>query len=199
MFPDSITTDRLRLQRCCRDNVSVRELYAAASRRNDHIEEVTEHLSWNPHDSMKVSRDTLALFEEGWDDGEVATYAIRPREGEDGAGELAGTCGLTCQWDQDCATLGLWLRKRFWGRGYSGERADALLELAFDDLDLGVVAVTHHAGNENSERAIRKYVDANGGRREALLRHHGESPEGPVDEVRYTVSQAEWRAANGRE
>ena len=198
VFPDSITTERLHLERCCRENVPVRELYEAASHRNDHIEEITEHLSWSPHASMQVSRDSLAHFEAAWGDGEVATYAIRPREGEDGAGELAGTCGLTCHWEQDCATLGLWLRKRFWGRGYSGERADALLEAAFDDLDLGVVAVTHHAGNEKSERAIQKYVEANGGRREGFLRHHGESPDGPVDQVRYTISQEEWRAASDR-
>jgi RimJ/RimL family protein N-acetyltransferase len=199
VFPDSLTTDRLRLERCCRDNVPVRELYEAASHRNDHIEEVTEHLSWQPHATTKVSCDTLAHFEDAWDDGEVATYAVRPREGEDGAGELAGTCALTCEWDRDCATLGLWLRKRFWGRGYSGERADALLELASADLDLGVVAVTHHAENETSERAIKKHVEANGGRREGLLRHHGESPDSPVDQVRYTITQDEWRAANGRE
>lgn len=162
---------------------------------------------------MQESRQTLVAFEEDWDAGETATYAIRPRgapcapdrasgdsaprprEGEDGAGELAGTCGLTCHWDQDCATLGLWLRKRFWGRGYSGERADALLELAFEHLDFGVVAVTHHVGNENSERAISKYVERNGGRREGVLRHHGEHPGGAVDEVRYTIARDEWRAA----
>jgi ribosomal-protein-alanine N-acetyltransferase len=198
VFPEALTTDRLRLERCCRENVSVREFYHAASRNNPHIEEITEHLTWGPHDTMQTSRETLLHFEEQWDDRETATYAIRPRDGEDGAGDLAGTCGLTCDWDADCATLGLWLQKRFWGRGYSGERADALLELAFEHLDLGVVAVTHHADNDQSERAIEKYVDRHGGRREGLLRHHGAGPDGPVDEVRYTISQAEYRDANGQ-
>jgi len=204
VFPETLTTDRLRLAQCSRDNVSVREFYRAASRYNPNIEEVTEHLSWSPHGSMKASRDTLIHFEEQWSEGEIATYAIRLRESEaERIGEdpdaLAGTCGLTCHWEQDCATLGVWLRKAYWGHGYSGERADALLELAFDELDLGMVAVTHHADNEKSERAIEKYVDANGGRREGLLRHHGESPDGPVDEVRYTISRSEWRDANDRE
>ncbi|MFB6068506.1 MAG: GNAT family N-acetyltransferase [Halobacterium sp.] len=199
MFPETLHTDRLRLERCCRENVPVREFYDAASHRNPHIEEITAYLSWEPHDSMKVSHDTLEHFEDAWDDGEVATYAVRPRDGEDGAGELAGTCGLTCDWDRDCATLGLWLRKQFWGRGYSGERADALLEVAFDRLDLGVVAVTHHAGNEKSRSAIESYVDRHGGRREGVLRNHGEHPDGAVDEARYTITQDEWRAANDRD
>jgi RimJ/RimL family protein N-acetyltransferase len=209
VFPEVLTTDRLRLERCCRENVDVREFYRAASHNNPHIEEITEYLTWEPHDSMQTSRETLLHFEEQWDDRETATYAIRPRgpssgqehasgDGEDGAGDLAGTCGLTCDWDADCATLGLWLRKRFWGRGYSGERADALLGLAFDHLDFGVVAVTHHADNDKSRRAIEKYVDRHGGRREGLLRNHGSSPDGPVDEVRYTISQAEYRASNGQ-
>jgi RimJ/RimL family protein N-acetyltransferase len=197
VFPDVLTTDRLRLERCCRENVSVREFYEAASHRNPNIEEITEHLSWNPHESMQDSRGTLAHFEETWEAGEIATYAIRPRDGEDGAGELAGTCGLTCDWDRDTATLGVWLDKPFWGRGYSGERADTLLELAFDHLDLGMVAVTHHADNENSERAVAKYVERHGGRREGLLRNHAETADGPVDAVRYTVSSEEWMTANG--
>ncbi|MFC3477075.1 GNAT family N-acetyltransferase [Halobacterium litoreum] len=203
VFPETLTTPRLRLERCSRDNVTVREFYRAASRNSPNIEDVTEHLTWSPHESPKESRDTLIHFEEQWDEGDVATYAIRLREDEaERLGEnpdaLAGTCGLTCHWEQDCAVLGVWLREAYWGNGYSGERADALLELAFDGLDFGVVAVTHHADNAKSEAAIEKYVAANGGRREGLLRHHGDSPDGPVDEVRYTISASEWRDANDR-
>lgn len=207
VFPEVRTTERLRLERCCRDNVPVKELYRAASDRNPHIEEVTEHLSWDPHESMQASRETLAHFEQAWDDGEIATYAIRPRESEptpdslagslvDGErGVLAGTCGLTCDWEADCATLGVWLREEYWGRGYSGERADALLELAFADLDLAVVAVCHDAANEQSRRAVESYVERHGGRREGLLRNFASGDEGGVDQVRYTISQSEWRAA----
>ena len=35
-------------------------------------------------------------------------------------------------WNRRTATLGTWLRKPFWGQGYSGERAARMLELAFD-------------------------------------------------------------------
>lgn len=196
MFPEELSTERLRLERCCRENVSVREFYDACSHRNPDIEEVTQYLSWDPHESVKESRDTLAHFEQAWEDGDIATYLIIPREGEDGAGELAGTCGLTCKWDRDCAVLGVWLHKRFWERGYSGERADRMIRMAFEDLDFGMVAVSHQAGNEPSERAIRKYVERNGGRREGLLRNNAADEDGPVDRVRYTISREEWRAAD---
>jgi len=209
VFPEVLTTERLRLERCCRENVPVKELYRAASDRNPHIGDVTNHLSWTPHESMQASRETLAHFERAWEDGDVATYAIRPKDSEptpdalEGSlvdtdrGVLAGTCGLTCHWDRDCATLGVWLRREYWGRGYAGERADALLALAFDDLDIGAVAVSHDADNENSRRAVERYVDRHGGRREGLLRNVAADPEGDGgrNQVRYSISRAEWRAA----
>mgnify|MGYP006277382235 CR=1 FL=1 len=208
-FPETLRTERLRLERCCRERVPVEAFHRAASDRNPHIDAVTQHLSWDPHESMQASRETLAHFEQAWADGEIATYAIRPTPSEptpeslagslvDGErGVLAGTCALTCHWEEDCATLGVWLRREYWGRGYSGERADALLELAFEDLDFGVVAVCHDAGNENSRRAIESYVERHGGRREGLLRNYAPDPagDGGADQVRYTISQAEWRTA----
>lgn len=211
-FPPVLSTERLRLEQCCRANVSVAEFYRAASDRNPHIEAVTEHLSWTPHESRRESRETLAHFEQAWADGEIATYAIRPKDTEPTPeslagslvdtddGVLAGTCALTCDWDADCATLGVWLRKEYWGRGYSGERADALLELAFDDLGFGVVAVCHNVGNDPSRRAIASYVDRHGGHREGVLRNFAAAPDGSggVDQVRYTISRAEWRAASGQ-
>ena len=129
------------------------------------------------------------------DEHEGTDYVIRPKEGEEGAGEIAGFGGLTLDWDTDSAELGTWLRKPFWGRGYSGERALALAELAFEQLDLELVTVTHDVDNEQSARAIEKYIERMGGRREGTLRNfHAGDP--PVDVVRYSVTQSEYRDAD---
>lgn len=120
--------------------------------------------------------------------------ASNPR---DGANTFAGGCGLTLDWERRTGTLGLWLRKRFWGRGYSGERAAALIRLAFEHLDLDLVAVAHEAGNENSRRAILKYVQHFGGRDEAHLRAAGVNDGEPVDHLRYTISRAEYEDGVG--
>ena len=93
------------------------------------------------------------------------------------------------------ATMGMWLRKPFWGRGYSGERAAALLEVAFERLDLELVAVDHQAGNEKSERAIRKYVEAHGGQYDGVLRNWVPMDEGVDDLHRYTVTREQWTEA----
>ena len=62
------------------------------------------------------------------------------------------------------------LFRSFWGRGYSGERAGALLELAFERLHLSVVSVNHRDGNERSRRASKKYVDEYGGQHDSVKR-----------------------------
>jgi len=70
------------------------------------------------------------------------------------------------------------------------------MALAFSRLDLDLVAVSHHPDNDQSERAIEKYVERFGGRREGLFRNHLTYQDGTVvDEVRYSVSQAEYREA----
>ncbi|WP_132059465.1 GNAT family N-acetyltransferase [Halorussus amylolyticus] len=194
MFPERIETERLVFEPLTTENVDVLEFYEFCSHHNPNIGEITEYLSWDPHETPKETEEFLELCEEAWNETEGASYLVRPKEGEDGAGEIAGATGLDVNWDRRTGVLGAWLRKPFWGRGYSGERAAALMEVAFDRLDLEVVAVTHHDGNDKSRRAIEKYVERFGGRHEGLLRnfHAGEADPDPVDAHRYTVSREEW-------
>jgi len=67
-----------------------------------------------------------------------------------------------------------------------------MMGLVFEDLDLDVYAVTHAAENENSERAIREYIEEVGGQREGVLRNWVPHENYVSDEVRYTVTQEEW-------
>jgi RimJ/RimL family protein N-acetyltransferase len=192
LFPDRIETERLVLEPFTTENVDLLAYYRHVSRDNPNIEEITEHLSWDPHETPKESLEFLKSQEEARAEGEDATYVVRPKEGEDGAGEFAGMAGLHPDWDRRTATLGTWLRKPFWGRGYSGERAAALMEVAFERLGLEVVTVTHEVGNEKSRRAIRKHVEAHGGQHEGLLRNGAPGSDGPVDLHRYTVTREQW-------
>lgn len=202
LYPTIVETDRLRFERLCHDRVDVFEYYDVVGDA-DVLEGVTEFMPWDVHANPKESFDYVDRAEEQWNEGERATWLIRLREGEDGTsaahaaedggGEIAGQTGLGTKWDRRLATLGIWLRKPFWGRGYSGERAAALMHVAFEHLDLGMVSVNHCVGNEQSERAIEKYVDRFGGRREGTLRNYLAFEGGPRDAVRYTVSRAEFR------
>ena len=193
LFPPTITTDRLRLDRLSTDTVDQLALYRICA-DDPGIEDVTRYVTWNPHDHPHETLTFIRDAEESWEAGTDAVYLVRPA---DESNDIAGCTALHVDWELDRATLGCWLRKQYWGRGYSGERAAALLELAFERLDLGLVAVSHHVDNDKSRRAIEKYVDAHGGHREGTMRHHLAYDDEIVDEVRYSISAEEYRTATG--
>lgn len=196
MLPEIVETERLRLEPRTPEYVDPLVAYEHCKQGAPAIDEVTKHLPWSPHPHPKATLEFLERGAEMRENHEAADFVVRPTEGEKGAGEIAGFGGLGFDWEKDTATLGCWFRKPFWGRGYSGERALALAELAFEGLDFGLLAVTHLVNNEQSKRAIEKYIDRMGGQREGTLRNIGVDADGtPVDEVRYTVSQAEYREA----
>lgn len=194
LLPERFETDRLRFARFDRD-VGVHELYRAFSAHEPGVEAVARYLPYGPLEHPKAAADRLSRREREWEDGERAQWSIRPRDGGEGAGEFAGMGALILDWDRRLAKPAIWLRRRFWGRGYSGERADALLELAFERLAMECVTVPVQVGNERSRRAVETYVDRHGGRHEGVLRNDGLRPDGPVDRHRFTVTRAEYEAS----
>ncbi|WP_101296956.1 GNAT family N-acetyltransferase [Halegenticoccus soli] len=193
MFPTEIETDRLRLVRLCRERVSTRELYQHMSYEASNMAEIIEYVTWEPHRTPKDTAEYLDEVEEQWNEREQATYVVYPREHETGAGTVAGVTNLHLGWERRTGELGIWLRKPFWGRGYSGERADALMELAFERLDLELVGAAHQDGNEKSKRAIEKYVEAHGGQYDGVLRNWIPKGGEVRDLHRYTVSREQYR------
>ncbi|WP_254840447.1 GNAT family N-acetyltransferase [Natronomonas marina] len=199
LFPTTIETPRLRFEVIRPDSFDPYEMYEHVHADAPNIEEVTQWLNWDPHEHPKETAEFVDYVGKNYDNDEGADYAIYPRDGEDRAGQFAGTTGLSVDWDLRRGTLGAWLRKPFWGRGYSGERAKALAALAFDVLDLDVVGVTHDPENEKSGRAIKKYIGALGGRKEGVIRNDIVMNGEPRDSVRYSVTAEEYREATDGE
>ncbi|SEL50696.1 GNAT family N-acetyltransferase [Haloferax larsenii] len=199
MFPDEIVTPRLRLRALSREVVDPVDAYDHfAASRSDTIEEETEYVTWSPHQTPKEGFDFLKQAEKGHREAENAIYGIFPREGEDGAGEFAGTTGFNPEWDTHRAVFGMWLRKKFWGRGYSGERAAALFATVFDVLDLDLAYVQVIPENEKSIRAIEKYIDRFGGQHDGLFRNVSVDMDGtPHDVHTYSVTREQWEDATG--
>ena len=195
-FPRVLTTDRLRLVAADTASVDPFELYEHCREDAPGIERVTRYLTWEPYGTVNEAFEFLDACESDFESGEAAHYAVFVGC-EPEAGEFAGMAGLGVEWDRRLGTLGTWFREPFWGRGYSGERARALMRVAFDRLGLEAVAVTCHTENEKSRRAIRKYVDAAGGREEGLLRNHTRYPDGVADSYRFSVTREEWAANLG--
>nr|WP_240148833.1 GNAT family protein [Halorubellus sp. JP-L1] len=197
MFADEILTERLRLVRESVAESDLGERYASLSTEAVDDDELA-YVPVEPFEHLQDAREFVAQREERMKSGDAGTYVVRPRNGEPGAGEVAGEAELFAMWDERTAFMTFGLRKRFWGRGYSAERAAALLLLAFERLDLDLVSVTHLVENENSRRAIEKYVDRFGGERVGRFRKMHVVDGEPVDLLRYAITAADYEASGER-
>jgi ribosomal-protein-alanine N-acetyltransferase len=191
LLPATFETERLTFERLCRENVDVLELYRICS--GEEIDDVSRYMPWSPHQSPKETLEYVKEVEARWEEGTGGEWVIRPKASEDGAGDIAGMTDFVVDWERRTAALGIWLRKRYWGRGYSGERAAKLFEFAFELLDLELVSIEVDDRNEPSIQAVETYVDRYNGSCDGLLRNWGVNGGTPVDKRRYTVSHEEYR------
>lgn len=196
MFPEEIQTSRLTLQRLSTNNVDLKRYHQVCSVNEPEIEKVTKHIpGFDPHRTLKQTKEFIEHAEEKWESGEKAEYIIRPQESEPNGGEIAGGARLSVKWEKQVGDLGIWLRKPFWGRGYSSERAVALMDMAFNQLNLQVVQAICVNDNKKSKKAVEKYMQNQGGKHEGVLRNWMVDSDGtPLDCHRFTITKEEFNS-----
>ena len=118
----------------------------------------------------------------------------RPAIDRGSDGEFLGWCGLTSyNSDYRSASLGYVLTESAWGRGYATEAAGALLQWAFDSLDLNRVQAETDTRNASSAHVLEKLGFA----REGTLREdcvvNGEVSDSWV----YGLLKRDWRPPTG--
>jgi ribosomal-protein-alanine N-acetyltransferase len=195
LFPRVFETERLRFERIHPETLDAHDVYPYVS-SEDGIEDATQYMTWDPHSHPKETMEFVRGVGDANDAADGGTYAMYPTGGEPRAGEYAGNAGMHARWETNTLGFGIWLRKPFWGRGYSGERADAFVDLAFDRLDVDQVAVAVVDENERSKRAIEKYVDRWGGSHDGYFRHlqsHGGEPASVHD---YSIHRRDYESAD---
>lgn len=194
LFPPTIETTRLRFERLCEENVSIRTLYTHLA-HGENIKEATEYVLWSPHDSLRDTQTLLEEADEQWVNGNVANYIVRPQEQENGAGEIAGKAGLGIDWPRHTGELAVFLQKPFWGREYAGECFHALSEVAFEYLELEVVEAECAIENEQSRRALEKFVENHGGEYAGVLRNWRVPEDGdPLDSHHFSITQEQYQS-----
>lgn len=109
--------------------------------------------------------------------------------GEAGAGQLAGTIGLSVNPLDNGGEIGYWLAERHEGRGLVTRASAALIDVAFDRLGLHRVQIRAAVPNERS-RAVAERL---GLTREGVLREQGLTGVGTYEDmVVYGVLDREW-------
>jgi RimJ/RimL family protein N-acetyltransferase len=164
------------------------EIYERFAADREDAAEVFAHVPQEPFDTLDDAAGWVEDAEENWSEAEVAHYAVYHE------GDLVGMAGLVLDWDRRTGTLGVILAKRFWGQGLAGECADALTEVAFETLDLELVAIGFEEGNEKSKSVIEAFAERHGGGKDAVLRNWTPVGDEVIAHHRYTVTREAWES-----
>lgn len=96
--------------------------------------------------------------------GKSVVFAVAVRDTD----ALVGAIGLTLNSNDARAEMGYWIGKPYWNRGYATEAAHAVLDYAFNELELNRVHASYLSRNPASGRVMEKL----GMQHEGRLRQH---------------------------
>lgn len=136
----TIPTERLLLRRF-RDSDAEDVLSYAGD------ELTVKYLTWEGIKTLEQAKDIIHSFycREG-------VYAIELKEN----GHCIGAINLHVKPEHEKAGFGYVLNRKYWNHGYMTEALLAILEMAFEKLELNRVEATHYVGNEGSGRVMEK-------------------------------------------
>lgn len=146
--------------------------------------EVTRYTARMPFPYRRADAcDFIAASRARASDGLSAPFFIRLKDG----GALIGGIGLG--FEADAAEFGYWLGRAYWNRGYATEAVAAVLDFAFDELNLSLVRGNVVPENGASARVMHKMS--------MTVVGHETSPAPARDEDRevdiYEITRDDWR------
>lgn len=165
IIPSEIVTDRMVLEAINYDNCNAREIYDLYSSVS--IEE-SQYVSFDSYTSRVEAKQFIDNAVERFEEGDGANYIINiPDKQYDKP--FIGTASFDPDWEKNIAESGIFLFKQFWGNGYSTERGEAMIELAFNEMNFDSWISKCDPRNKASIGAIENYVVDNGGERVGVL------------------------------
>ncbi|MBN7774482.1 GNAT family N-acetyltransferase [Clostridium aminobutyricum] len=139
----TLETERLILRAFSRKDAEA--LFAYAKNPN-----VGPHAGWKPHANARESRRIIVgLFLSS------QVWAIVDKE----TGTLIGSIGLEADKRRpgiNSKELGYSLAEEYWGRGIMTEAAKRVIQYAFEEMQLDIVAICTGTFNDRSSRVIEK-------------------------------------------
>lgn len=126
----------------------------------------------------------IGTHEAAFEKGEGVVFAITGRQ--DGA--LLGAISLDIRPAHQRAEMGYWIGRPYWNRGYATEAAAAMVDYAFNRLELNRIHAEHFSQNLASGRVMDKI----GMKREGVFRQHMFRWGRFVDAVLYGILRSEY-------
>lgn len=165
IIPSKIITERMVLEAINYDNCNPRDIYDLYSSVS---EEESQYVTFNSYDSRIEAKEFIDHAVERFNEGSGANYMINiPSKQYEKP--FIGTASFDPDWEKSIAESGVFLFKQFWENGYSTERGEAMIELAFNEMDFDYWISKCDPRNKGSIGAIENYVVDNGGERVGVL------------------------------
>lgn len=156
----TLETERLILRKML---VSDKEDIYAYSCRDD----VTEFLTWSPHQSMSYTQDYLRYIGQRYSVGDFFDWAVV----EKASGRVIGSCGFTrFDYPNDAGEIGYVFHPDFGGKGYATEAVAEVVRFGFVALKLHRIEARYIKGNDRSCKLMERLgMRFEGERRESML------------------------------
>lgn len=115
--------------------------------------QVALYTTWNPHQSVEQSRQTIKSILAKYETGEPGAWGITLKTSP----KLIGYCGLS-HWEPDHrkASLFYFLERAYWGQGLVTEAVRALLDFGFERMDLNRIGANGHPANRATFKVLAK-------------------------------------------
>ena len=174
-----LKTPRLLLRKLKREDVPAFYRFAGS-------ETVTQYMLWKPHQDISESVASIEKSLTRYNEGTYYRWGIALQDTE----ELIGIIDLLgFDEEKNTCSFAYMIAQDFWGKGYGTEALMAVLEFAFERMDISAVEADHFADNAASGTVMRKagmqYIGIEPGKYEK----NGISYDAP----RYRITQEMWK------
>jgi ribosomal-protein-alanine N-acetyltransferase len=141
-----LETERLKLRKITLDDVE--DMYSYCSN-----EEVPKYTSWNAHNSLEETKETIERVINQWENKKLVHWGIEYKENR----KLIGTIEFVT-WDTQhkVAEIGYCLSQDYWGKGIGTEAACEVIKFGFSNMNLVRIQARCYLENIGSARVMEK-------------------------------------------
>ena len=143
--------------------------------------EVTKYLSFEPHDSIEVSKEVLREWISQYDNQDFYIWAIVLKEN---GNEPIGGISVVKQDDEtEMVQIGYSIGRKWWRQGITSEALSMLITFFFDEVSINRIEARHDPRNPHSGMVMTKC----GMQYEGTLREAGINNQGKYDCAMYSI------------
>ena len=114
---------------------------------------VTEFLTWQPHESVEVTKLVLNDWREKYDNPDFYQWAIELNEISEPIGSISV---VRIDEKKSEFEIGYCIGDKWWGKGITTEALKRVMNFLFEEVDAKIICAKHDVNNPNSGKVMLK-------------------------------------------